>query len=863
MWAARDRALDRRVAFKVLHDAYLGAADQQRLAAEARAMAKLSHPNVVGVYDVGEREGRTYMTMELVAGVPLSRWLERARGWREVVAVFRDAGEGIAAAHEAGVIHRDIKPSNILVGDDGRIRVADFGIAHANEGQGSGDLAGSPAYMSPERLRGEPADARGDQFGFCASLYEALHGRRAYDGPTTESLRTTMEEGPPAPIRDAPRWLHEVVARGLAPDPEARFPSMRALLDALRGPRRRRGLIAAAATSLALGTGAVLAIALGGSAPEPCESSRLLAGVWDRAVEERLAARFTASGVSFATATWAETARVLDGHARQWVAMHEASCRATHVERTQSVDLLERRALCLDRRRAALLQTVSLLGDADADVVEKAPSIARGLPAIAECADPAYLVGLGGPGGDASARGALPAAQLSLFTGEFAEGRARTERVIVAARASGDRELLAEALLLRGQLEQALRDNAASADTLAQVIELAGEIGAPRIRLDAWLASSISLQALGRLPEAAALLDLVDAALKAAPDPRREGQSASARGTLLARQSQYDRAVPEFERALARYTEVYGPRSPALAGQLKNLAQALRRLDRHPEAERRLREAQALVEPLGPDHPETLFVRRALAVQLDTMGRAEDAVVEFRAILKARRARFGDEHLGVASSHDDLGISLGKLGRHEESLAEHRAGLAIREHHAAGTRELLDSRAHVAETLVSLRQYGEAEPLIRAVLADRQRMFGREHIDVAVGHRQLATTLVELGRFDEAVAELQAARAILTELFGPQHRDVARTDRDEAALERRRGRLARAIELAQRAVAGFGEARDIDAGLARWELAQALARRTPARARALAREAREILSSAQGTTATTAIQAIDAWTTAL
>jgi serine/threonine protein kinase len=131
VWAARDRALDRLVALKLLHDELLGAANQARLAEEARTMARLSHRNVVAVYDVGVREGRTFLTMELVRGQALSEWLRTPRNWREVVAIFRAAGAGLVAAHAAGVLHRDIKPSNILVGDDGDVRVADFGVARA------------------------------------------------------------------------------------------------------------------------------------------------------------------------------------------------------------------------------------------------------------------------------------------------------------------------------------------------------------------------------------------------------------------------------------------------------------------------------------------------------------------------------------------------------------------------------------------------------------------------------------------------------------------------------------------------------------------------------------------------------------
>ena len=216
VWAAYDRTLDRKVAYKILHDHLLGHAHQQRLMREARAMARLSHPNVVPVYDVGEATGRTFLTMEFVAGRPLDRWLDEPRDWRAIAALFAAVAAGLGAAHDAGVIHRDVKPSNILVGDDGRPRVADFGVARDQPSLpggpgGATGIAGSPAYMAPEQLRGEAADGRSDQFGLCASLYEALHGRRPFGGDDLEQLEAAIAAGPPAPVADVPGWLDAVV----------------------------------------------------------------------------------------------------------------------------------------------------------------------------------------------------------------------------------------------------------------------------------------------------------------------------------------------------------------------------------------------------------------------------------------------------------------------------------------------------------------------------------------------------------------------------------------------------------------------------------------------------------------------------
>ncbi|HEU4615288.1 MAG TPA: serine/threonine-protein kinase, partial [Kofleriaceae bacterium] len=737
VWAARDRVLDRRVALKVLHDAFLGEADQQRLAAEARAMARLSHPNVVAVYDVGERDGRMFMTMELVEGVPLTRWLETPRGWREVVAAFREAGAGLAAAHDAGIVHRDVKPSNILVGKDGRMRITDFGIAcetptgvpdaHGATTQTTA-LVGSPPYMAPERLSGVAADARGDQFAFCVALYEALHGRRPFAGDTVGALRTAMTAGPPPPIRKVPRWLHDVIVRGLAPDPDARFSSMRSLLERLRGPARRNRVVLATALAgaAALTAGGLL---LGGDPGPSCEPARpYLAGVWDARVEQTLAQHFRASGLGFAAATWIETARILDGYADQWVAMQEASCRATRIDHSQSAEIAERRTLCLERRRAGLVQAVGVLGTLGKDALDKAPEVARGLAPIVDCADPAYLAGFAGNSdGDAAARGDLPAARTTLYSGQYREGLERIARVITAAHAAGDRALEAEALVVRGQLEGKLRDHAAAAETLAHAIELAGDARSARVRIEGWIYLGLELQALGRLPEAGPLLDQAEAALREYPDARQEGVEANVRGIWFARQSDYQHAAEQFQRATARMSAAYGPRSSALVATTKNLAQAERRLGRYDDAERHLRDALALAEQLGADHPDTLSVRRERAVLFDKLGRTEDAVAEFRVILAARRARFGDDNGDVATSHDDLAIALGKLGRHEEALAEHRAALAIRTRLQPGSRDVLDSTANVAEELLALGKHQEAEQAIREVVAGRERLLGPAH----------------------------------------------------------------------------------------------------------------------------------------
>jgi cysteine-rich repeat protein len=237
VYRAHDPQLGRQVALKLVRPR-CDRLTRQR--GEAQALAKLSHPNVVSVYDAGEFEDQVFVVMELVSGTSAHDWLkQRRRAWSEVVAVFVDAGRGLAASHAAGLVHRDFKPDNVIVGADGRARVTDFGLA-VDEGSDVKPrrLAGTPAYMAPEQFRGRPADARTDQFSFCVALYRALYaqapfGDRADQIDFVAFAREVISGSPrPAPEgTDVPPELDRLIRRGLLADPDRRFPSMTALLD--------------------------------------------------------------------------------------------------------------------------------------------------------------------------------------------------------------------------------------------------------------------------------------------------------------------------------------------------------------------------------------------------------------------------------------------------------------------------------------------------------------------------------------------------------------------------------------------------------------------------------------------------------
>ncbi len=311
VYAAYDPELDRRIALKFLH----ARADddpraQERLLREAKAMAKLSHPNVVTVYDVGTVDGQVFIAMELVDGVPLSTFLRaKPRGWKQVRDVMLQAGRGLLAAHAAGLVHRDFKPQNVLVGADGRARVLDFGLARQSDSVAvaprewpdvtgvderltmTGAIMGTPAYMAPEQIEGREVDAAADQFAFCVALFEGLYGTRPFVGEGAMGVTTAIRKGeitPPKTTRDVPAWLHKAVMRGLSRDPAQRFGSMRELLDAITVDQRARRRYGVLAVLVACLLGAIVGAGSVWLRPGPTEEER--AQIEARVVEARAAA---------------------------------------------------------------------------------------------------------------------------------------------------------------------------------------------------------------------------------------------------------------------------------------------------------------------------------------------------------------------------------------------------------------------------------------------------------------------------------------------------------------------------------------------------------------------------------------------
>ncbi len=289
VYRAHDPELDRQVALKVLRSSAATEEERMRMLREGQAMARVTHPNVITVYEVGVAGAVVFLAQELMDGGTLRSWIEKHPPREAILEKFVAAGRGLAAAHAAGLVHRDFKPENVLLGTDGRVRVADFGLARALDTDEAmpaetraniaraqrelstspmspltrtGAVMGTPIFMAPEQHLGERADERSDQFAFCVALYHALYGAWPYPGSTAEAVANAVIKGrlaEPPRGSDVPARLRQILVRGLATNSANRFPSMEALLAELTRPPSRIGKrVAIAAGGLLLAGGAVV-----------------------------------------------------------------------------------------------------------------------------------------------------------------------------------------------------------------------------------------------------------------------------------------------------------------------------------------------------------------------------------------------------------------------------------------------------------------------------------------------------------------------------------------------------------------------------------------------------------------------------
>jgi tetratricopeptide (TPR) repeat protein len=844
VYAAYDPKLDRKVALKLLRkasdDPTKRKRGQERLMAEARALARLSHPNVIAVHDVAVHHGRIVVAMEFVDGETLTARLAREpMPWATVLEVMGEAGRGLAAAHGAGLVHRDFKPDNVMLGRDGRVHVMDFGLAREFElddssgsfGEAAGEtgagerrsrLAGTPAYMAPEQHRGMPVDGRTDQFSFCVTLYEALYGHRPFVAEGAQAMLAMIEAAdiPPAPTHvKVPSRIRAVVLRGLSADPDERFGSMQTLLDALeRASALRKPKLAALA-----GVGGV-ALLVGGwgvaagldddpaTDEAPCAGAESrFAEVWNPERKTSIEERFVRTGQPYAEASWVAVASELDAYGQRWIDMHTDACEATRVRHEQSDAMLDLRMECLGRRLDEFGALSELLADADAELIRTGVAATAKLVPVSVCADTDLLKAPVPVPDDPDVRERIRDLRASLArvkvhedAGRYARGLALAKVAVQRARVVGHAPVLAEALLREGRLALATGDAARAEPLLREAVQTASAGRDDLTAARAWIALvGVVGHGQARAEPAEELIVAASAAVaRAGAPPELQAELAIVTGATFLQQGRLEEAQDQFQLALERQRSASGPEHPTMGRIYNNLAAVnLLRQDAH-AAKRNLERAIELQERThGPQHPSVAPMKANFGALLLGQGRTSEAkemLVDSLQVWEASGAR-NQVYIGGAN----LTLSQAELydGRFEQ--AESRARRALSNYESASTHHPDVARAltMVGASVHAQGRDAEALPLLQRALELGEETLGEDHDDFASLLTDLGAVQLELGHGDEALESLERALSIRTTRPGlPTELPRLRFTLARACVSTD---VERALRLARNAKAGF------------------------------------------------------------
>lgn len=810
VYSAYDEHLERRVAIKLVRN-QSGAGASERLLREAKALARLSHPNVVQVYDAGTVESQVFVAMELIQGRNLRAWLEertagpRLEPWQGVRDIFLHAGAGLEAAHQAGLAHRDFKPENVLIGDDGRVAVVDFGLARlvaeqappASEGNSevrpvqeggpavsaqtrvtaTGALIGTPAYLSPEQIRGHTGDARSDQFSFCVSLYEALLGVRPFPVELAEDRLRAIEArqlAEPTAGRNVPVWLRQALVRGMSPQPEERFSRMDDLLAALaRDKRRRKRGVGVAAvlvcTGVAIGGGASL-----GFSREPClAAGQTLDTVWNESRRTSLEGAFQGTGLGYAADTWARVREQVDDQVARLRAARVDACEDTYVRHVQPDRVLALRSTCLERGEKQLDALLGALTRTDASTLAQAVESLGALPDPDLCRDSeALLLGVQPPENAeiaarvASLRTELEELRALELAGRSEEALARAEPLLNKAQATGYPPVRAEALFLAGRLS--LQRDTGEAVTrglsfLWDALDLAESQRHDQLAAEIW--NQIVYTASRRDATQDRPRELSRRALAAVQRLAMPGQTRidalANLGSIHYRALEYEQAESAQTEALklARAQAEHGPAGRLrVARRLQDLANTLADRARPEEARALYQEAlETLRSALGERHPAVARLGSDFAIFLYENGDLETARALLEKSVDIATAALGARHYSVGVARLVLANIEQERGRLEIAEAHARAGLDIY------VASLGASHPDVAEAwqVLGLIRFRENNPqgaleAWRQALEVQRASLGdgpEGALSIAVTRSNIAEALVALGKHPEALKE--------------------------------------------------------------------------------------------------------------
>ena len=873
VYAAYDAELDRQLAIKLIRADLVEDLEPDEAAArllrEAQALAKVSHPNVIQIYEVGMHDEQVYVAMELVEGQTLAAWMGEGRHpARAVLDHFIPAGRGLAAAHAVGLVHRDFKPANVLVGSDGRVRVLDFGLARrveepppdassnasldalSSELTVDGSRPGTPSYMAPEQHLGGNVDARSDQFAFCVALYEALYGERPFGGKNRTALALAVTRGE---IRDAPRgsgvpeWLRRVVLRGLRQDPDARWPSMQALLDQLtrdRGARRRR------VWGTAVVVGAVLSsIAAGVYATrnevQVCEGGQAkLVDVWDAGRKAQVRAAFEATGVPMASTTWTRVESSLDGYVESWLAQYQQACEASQAGE-QSGEMLDLRMRCLDERLEELEARVDVLTDADETVVERAAASVAQLPPVAGCADATALLARLKPPTDPAVEAEVDAlrAELTRAGAMLEAGRYQPALELASAASRRARSVdyppvRAEALLMRGRLERELARGEDARVTLAEAYWTGLEAGHDEAAVGAASQMIGVLVELARPEPAEEWVRHAGAVTgRTRVGPMLEAELLDGHADLLVHQARYDQAREQLERSLELKRAAAGEQSPIVADSLHRQARVAFAQGQYADAredwERALEIRSAT---LGEEHPAVAAAHVGIGVTFSREERYDEAVDRYERAIVIQERAFGSDHLTTARYLNNLGIVLRKQGKFEPARETQERALSLYEKFLGPEHpKVADSLANLANVYEDLDDLESARTSQERALRIRKSTLEKGHPDLADSFDSLAELDEKAGRLESAREQYALALEIREQAFEADHPMIPWTLTRLARAERRLGDEERARSLLERALSLYGPSSTKgDVASTRFELARVLWPRDRRRALELA-----------------------------
>ncbi|MCA9699452.1 MAG: tetratricopeptide repeat protein, partial [Myxococcales bacterium] len=777
---------------------------------------------------------------------------------------------------------------NVMVHRDGRVLVMDFGLARergAVELEGgqaldadvltshselshdltaTGAVMGTPAYMAPEQFSGIEADARADQFAFCVTLWEALHDSRPFAGDNLYQIMQSVLDGRLSPAKgDVPGWIHQVLVRGLARDPEARWPDMQALLDALESDptRRRRGLFAAGSAVLIL-VGAIAGSSAWrqhqhGQRVAACEAEAALVERDWQTHHDEVARAFAASSSTLAGSTWTHVEPVMAAYARKWSEVRGETCRAAAVEASLDAETRTQIDTCLDAQRESFLGVLEAWTRLDGFDVVAAPVAAASLPAPTMCTNEA-----------AASHRRLPPPELTTqvadlrrrlehvgglsLAGQYEAALVEAHAVEAEAEALGWRPLEAEVALSLGALywETGKLEDARAAleggiyDALAASHDLAALEAVTRlIWLVGWnLVEFEQARRWAKLGDSLLLrLDLGDTLY--------EAKLHNSKGRLLQSQGHSEEALVEYRRGLEILLALLEPDSPSIGGALGNIGIALWQLGRYDESLEQQRRALAIRErAYGPDHPQVAITCNNMGLVLWDLGDYDEALALHRRALAIRERAYGPDNVDVGTSYNNMGLVLWAQGKLTEALAAFEHARVI------WSAALGPDHADIASTLNNigliqndLGQHQAALESQLAALAIRETQLGPDHADTGMSHNNIAVVLRSLGRREEALEAFERARSIQERALGDRHPDLAQTLVNIGALQIDMGRLDEGWATLQQGLAMYEatvgkEHRDLLFSLLRLSDA-ALLRRDPETARSYALRARTIVGS--------------------